>query len=109
LDKKDNKLTLLFKPYINLELHLRSGYTDVEIVNVQLTPEAEALKSTVSIFHNKNFQFGLRRVDTFIYMRVLPEEPVELNLVGRTTTVFFRKSFVFLPENKEFVRKTIDF
>jgi hypothetical protein len=109
LDKTDNKFTLLFKPYILLELHLRSSFDSVEIMNVQLIPEAEALRSTVSIFHNKNFGFNLHRVDTTIFSKVLPEEPVKIILTGRTTTVYFRQTFTILPENNAFVRKTIDF
>jgi hypothetical protein len=109
LDKKDNKFTLLFKPYIVLELHLRSSFDGVEIVNVQLAPEEDALFHTVSTFHNKNFPFGLRRVDTTIYTRVLPEEPVKVSLTGRTTSFYFKKYFTILPGNKSVAQHTIDF
>jgi hypothetical protein len=64
---------------------------------------------TVSTFHNKNFPFGLRRVDTTIYARVLPEEPVKVSLIGRTTTFYFKKYFTILPGNKTIVQHTIDF
>jgi hypothetical protein len=109
LDKTDNKFTLLFKPYIILELHLRSSFDGVEIVNVQLAPDEEALFNTVSTFHNKNFPFGLRRVDTTIYARVLPEEPVKVSLTGRTTSIYFKKYFTILPGNKSIVQQSIDF
>jgi hypothetical protein len=109
LDKRNNKFTLLFKPYVILELHLRSSFDAVEIMNVQLSPEDDALLHTVSIFHNKNFTFGLRRVDTTIYTRVLPEEPVKVTLTGRTTSFHFKRKFTILPGNTSEVQHSIDF
>ena len=109
LENADNKLTFLFKPYVILQLHLVSGFDGVEVMTVEIAPEAENLHRTVSIFHNKSFYFGLRSVDTTIFARVLPEEPVTLKMVGRTTTFYFRRSFVFTPEYAPVVHKTINF
>lgn len=106
---KDNSYILRFKPYVTLALRLKSRFGDVEIINTRVQPQSAHLRRSITQYEVKNHNFGNRTVDTTIFVRVLPEEPLIIILNGRTSQMAFRDSSTFLPENRMLVYKTFEF
>ncbi|MBL7818192.1 MAG: hypothetical protein JNL70_24490 [Saprospiraceae bacterium] len=109
INTSNEKIKLLFKPYVTLALRLRSHYTDVEIVNVTALPASEFLRKSISRYQVKNHYFQFRQVDTTIYLPVLPDEKVLIQLSGRTASELFRLFETFSVDNKNVVERTYDF
>jgi hypothetical protein len=106
---KNNSFVMRFKPYITLALRLKSRFGDVEIINTRVQPQSSQLRRSITQYEVKNHSFGNRPVDTTVFVKVLPEEPLIITLNGRTSQMAFRDSSSFLPENRPLVYKTFEF